>query len=163
MQMQHICRLILLVEMQTKCYENDDFFRLVEIEIEEVGSVRIKVKGFSMQPIIRNGRDTVLLEKPNGREFSKGDICLFRYRGKHILHRYVADENDFMVMQGDNLFSFEYCKKEDVVGIVTSINHNGKDISPNSSKWHFITELHRFYMRFRMFVGRTLRFLGLRK
>lgn len=93
--------------MATKCYENEDFFRLVELELEECGSVRFKVKGISMQPIIRNERDTVLLEKIKEDTPAKGQIYLFRYRGRHILHRYIADKEGCLVMRGDNLFSYE--------------------------------------------------------
>ena len=148
--------------METKSYENEDFFRLVEIELEECGKVRIKVRGFSMQPIIRNGRDTVMLEQVKDNNPIKGQIYLFRYNGRHILHRYIDDKDGMMVMRGDNLFSYEYCKPNDLVGIVRSICHNGCDISPTSLKWKIITSIHRTYKRVRMYGGKILRLLGLR-
>lgn len=149
--------------MINKQFDNDDFFGLVETELEDCGSVRFKVKGTSMQPIIHNGRDFVLLEKYDGQKLMHGDICLFRYRGRHVLHRYISDEEGFMVMQGDNVItSCEYCKKENIVGIVRTIEHNGQEVKPKSQKWHFITIVHRCYMRFRMFVGKVLRATGLR-
>ena len=148
---------------ESKQYDNADFFKLVETELEECGSVRFKIKGWSMQPLIRNSHDEVLLDNAKGRDPQIGDICLFRFRGRHILHRYIKDEGEIMVMQGDNIIaSCERCMKDDVVGIVRIVYRDGKELSPQSTMWHVITYFHRMYLHIRMFGGKVLRFLHLK-
>lgn len=151
------------MERESRQYDNADFFKLVETELEECGSVRFIIKGWSMQPLIRNSRDGVLLDNLNGRAPRIGDICLFRYNGRHILHRYIKKEGDIMVMRGDNvMFSHEECTINDVVGIVRTVYRDGAEVSPTSRKWHCITILHRFYIRTRIFGGNVLRALHLK-
>lgn len=140
-----------------KEYDNLSFFKLVEAELEDCGSARIRVKGWSMQPMIMNMRDDVLIDKRNDRVPVIGDICLFRYNGNYILHRYKYSEGDIMVMQGDNLFTFERCRLNDVVGIVRVVYHNGKETSPKSVKWRVITRLHRSYKSLRNLAVRIIR------
>lgn len=145
------------MEKESKEYDNLTFFKLVEAELNECGSVRIRVKGWSMQPIIRNMRDEVLIDKRNDRVPNKGDICLFRYNGNYILHRYKYDDGDIMVMQGDNLLTHERCRLQDVVGIVRIVYHKGIETSPTSVKWQIITRIHRAYMKMRNIAGRIKR------
>ncbi len=149
--------------MEVKLFENIDFFNLVEQELNECGTVRLRVKGFSMQPLIRNGRDSVLLEKYDGHKLNYGDICLFRYRNNHILHRYKRDEGKYMIMQGDNVIAAcEKCTVSDVVAVVRVVYHNGVETSPDTFKWYLITKMHRGYVRLRMIAGSVLRKVGLR-
>ena len=44
-----------------------------------------------------------------------GDVVLFRYKGKHLLHRIVAIDGDRYTLRGDNCSSTETAKGEDIV------------------------------------------------
>ena len=67
---------------------NDVFFENLIDELSTSGSVLLTVKGWSMFPFFRNEKDAVLLRPFNPEEgLRKGDVALFRYRGKYILHR----------------------------------------------------------------------------
>ena len=140
--------------MNSRVIPNIDFFTLLEQELDEKGSVVFIVKGFSMQPILRNNRDQVLLTKVDG-GLQEGDICLFKVHGKHILHRLIRREGDSLYMRGDNVIDHcDICTPEDVVGVVKTVYRDGKSVSPTSRKWHIITILHRLYMRVRHFFGK---------
>ena len=131
--------------MKTKEIANQEFFSLMEQVIDDSGKVRFRVKGVSMQPLLRNNRDEVLLSKLGSRTPQIGDICLFKFNGHYILHRFMSRKGDILYMRGDNVLgNFEWCKLEDVVGIVDVVYRGQKEISPHSVFWHYLTLVHRF-------------------
>ena len=118
-----------------KTFTNDIFFAQVESEILAGQSVRFKVKGSSMYPLLRDGKDEVTLS-PITREPEIMDIVLFRYRGKHVLHRIISIAGDQYTIQGDGIYlSVETCSKKDIIGIVTQIHKRGKTPIGTTSKW----------------------------
>ena len=121
---------------------NDIFFAQVESEIAEGKSVCFKVKGSSMFPLLRNDKDEVCLS-PLTETPEKMDIVLFRFKGKHILHRIIDVKDDTYIIQGDGIYmSSEYCKKQDIVGIVTSLHKAGwKPVSTSSGWYKFFSAL----------------------
>ena len=116
-----------------KTLSNDIFFAQVESEIAAGRSVRFKVKGNSMYPLLRNGIDEVTLS-PICKEPAKMDIVLFKYRGKHILHRIIDIKDGVYIIQGDGIYSsYETCVREDIIGVVTAIHkHNSTTLDPYS-------------------------------
>ena len=137
-----------------KTLSNDIFFAQVESEIAAGRSVRFKVKGHSMYPLLRNGKDEVTLS-PLEKVPSVYDIVLFRYRGKHILHRIISIEGDTYTIQGDGIYiSCEKCTREDIIGVVTQIHKkNGLEINTswglflfNSWCWYKLFFMRRFIL-----------------
>ena len=105
-----------------KTLPNDIFFAQIESEIAAGKSVIFKVKGNSMYPLLRDNKDEVTLS-PLNREPAIMDIVLFRFRGKHILHRIIDLKNGEYTLQGDGIYmSCEYCSRNDIIGIVTKIH-----------------------------------------
>lgn len=92
---------------------NDIYFALVEERIAEGQPVTITLRGTSMQPTLCTG-DTLLLE-PVTLPLEPGDIVLFRYRGRHLLHRIVAMTDGRIALRGDNCENCEECELSDVV------------------------------------------------
>ena len=138
-----------------KTLANDIFFAQVESEIAAGRSVRFKVKGHSMYPLLRNNKDEVTLS-PLTRDPAVMDIVLFRYRGKHVLHRIIAIEGNTYTIQGDGIYlSCEKCTRKDIIGVVTQIHKkNGLEINTslgilrfNSWCWYKL-----FFMR-RLILG----------
>ena len=66
---------------------NDVFFSRVCESLGEGGKVTFTVKGHSMFPFLRSGKDRVCLVKPESGGLAAGDVILFRFRGNYILHR----------------------------------------------------------------------------
>lgn len=61
---------------------------LIEDVISRDGEFRLYPRGTSMLPLIRQGKDSVVLVKPG--LLSKNDIVLYRRRNdKYVLHRIV--------------------------------------------------------------------------
>ena len=90
-----------------------------------------------MYPLLRNGRDEVLLAPFSTDELQPMDVVLFRYKGAHLLHRIQHIEGDILYIQGDGTFvAKEECNRADVVGKVTHvIRPSGKRISVDNWRW----------------------------
>ncbi|MDO4756346.1 MAG: S24/S26 family peptidase [Parabacteroides sp.] len=116
---------------------NNLFFAWVETEIAKGRAVRFRLKGDSMFPLIRNGRDEVVLYPCSEDELSPMDVVLFRYQGKHLLHRILRREGDQLFLQGDGSYvAKERCKTSDVVGIVREIiRPSGRVIPVTNWQW----------------------------
>lgn len=134
-----------------KAVANDVFFSYVESEIAEGRSVRFRMKGISMHPFLRNGRDDVVLYPCRPDELKPMDVVLFRYQGKHLLHRILRKEGERLLIQGDGSFvAKEECLLDDVVGIVReSYRPSGKRVSVDSRCWKLLSRLWRMLGCFR--------------
>ena len=124
---------------------NDLFFAWIESEIAEGRSVKFRLKGNSMFPLLRNGKDEVILEKCFPENLKPMDVILFRYRGAHVLHRIIKRKGNDLLIQGDgSIVAMEHCTINDVVGKVTSIcRSSGKTILIDSWKWKLYSHLWR--------------------
>ena len=124
---------------------NDLFFAWVESEIAEGRSVKFRLKGNSMFPLLRNGKDEVILEKCFPENLKPMDVILFRYRVAHVLHRIIKRKGNDLLIQGDgSIVAMEHCTVNDVVGKVTSIcRSSGKTILIDSWKWKLYSHLWR--------------------
>lgn len=124
--------------LKTKVIQNDLFFLEVVNRIAEDERVRIRAKGNSMLPFIRDGKDEVVLEKPNKQSFQKGRLLLVRLKDKtYILHRVKKIEDGQLLLQGDgNLSIVESCTTDDVVAEATTVIRNGREIRVESFRWN---------------------------
>lgn len=101
----------------------------VERLVNEGICVTMRVKGNSMLPFIRGGRDSVELRK--AKPLRTKSIVLARLAdGSYVVHRIVKLSGDDVVLMGDgNLWGREHCKRTDVVAEVTQILRKGKTVS----------------------------------
>ena len=76
---------------------NDVFFAWVEEGIAQGKTVRFRLKGNSMFPLLRNGKDEVTLEKCPNESLKPMDVVLFRYRGGHVLHRILQRKGKWIL------------------------------------------------------------------
>ena len=102
---------------------NGEFFAVVEQAIGEGRSVTIPVKGASMHPFIRDGRDKVVLSPFAEPEIAVGAIVLFRFRGTYVMHRIISRDGERLTMQGDGncIRTTETAALSDVVAIVRHV------------------------------------------
>jgi hypothetical protein len=100
-------------------------------------AVILRLKGNSMYPLLRNGKDVVVLGKCPAESLQPMDVVLFRYRGKHVLHRIIRREGERLLIQGDgSIVAKEECTVDDVVGKVVQIcRPSGKEIPVGSWQW----------------------------
>ena len=131
------------MEMGMKRIANECFFAWVESEIKSGRSVKFRVKGNSMMPLLRNGKDEVvvgpydkeelklLMSFCSGRQTGMYCIGLFKKRGSRYL------------MQGDGVCRFyEECEDTDIIGVVRRVcRPSGKKIETDSACWRLESRL----------------------
>lgn len=117
-------------------------------------SVRFSPKGTSMLPMLRQGRDSVLLS-PAPEKLCKYDIPLYRRdNGQYILHRIIATGDAYTCM-GDNQFRPEPGVRPDqIIGVVTAFYRDDRRIPVTNPGyraycrfWHHTRPLRRFFRR----------------
>lgn len=114
-----------------------------EEEIARNGFLLYRNVGDSMLPLIRQGRDLVLVSrKPEGR-LKKYDVPLYRRdSGQYVLHRILkVRENDY-VLCGDNRWRRETgITDRHIVGVLTAIVRNGQKIPVTDWRCRLYTHL----------------------
>lgn len=140
-------------ELGTKVIQNNLFFLEVANRIAEGERVRIRAKGNSMLPLIRDAKDEIILEKPNKQSFQKGRLLLVRLKdGSYILHRIKKIDETHIILNGDgNLSIVETCSPDDVIAEATTVIKNGKEIRTGSFRWN----LYRYLWPRNMFLRRV--------
>ena len=85
--------------------------------------------GDSMRPLIRQDRDILIIEKPQGR-LKKYDVPLYkRDNGQYVLHRVLKVRPNDYVICGDNRYSKEYGITDGhIIGVLTAVVRDGKEM-----------------------------------
>ncbi len=102
-------------------------FPLMEEKLNNGGKVTFKPHGISMLPLIRQGRDSVVIEKLDGNA-KIGDVIFFRRpNGQFVLHRVVGKRKDGYILCGDNQWQKERGVREEwIIGTMTGILRDGE-------------------------------------
>lgn len=121
---------------------NDIMLGAVTDMLKEGHSVIIKAKGFSMNPFIRGGEDSI--EMVRCASYEPMDIVLAELRkGQYVAHRIIAMDGNKVTLKGDgNLRGVEHCLVCDISGKVVNI------IKPDGRKVDCLAE--QFQRRSRM-------------
>ena len=98
--------------------------------LESGGEFRMYPHGTSMRPLLRQGIDSVVLEKMK-RAPKKNDILFYqRQDGSYILHRVWEVTDTGLTIVGDNQRMLEYgVTEEQIIGYVTRIYRGEKEIN----------------------------------
>ena len=118
--------------------------------------VRIRLSGYSMNPLIRGCRDYVTV-KPVEEEIVVGDIVLFfgPEKNRYVIHRVWELKEDKVLTWGDNCLKPDgWIMKENVWGKVVLIERGKRVIHPDPQKgkrwatfWHPLGRIYRFVRR----------------
>ena len=119
-------------------------------QLLEHGKIIYTNVGISMMPLIRQNRDVLIIERPDGR-LKKYDCPLYvRRDGTHVLHRILkVRENDYVIC-GDHNTVREYgITDDDIIGVMTGMIRNGKELNFNSFSYKLYYHLwcDLFYLR----------------
>jgi len=122
-----------------------------ESELEKNGKLLYTNAGDSMLPLIKQGRDVLIItKKPEGR-LKKYDIPLYkRDSGQYVLHRILKVRQEDYVICGDNRWFREYgITDRHIIGVLTGMVRDGKEISLSSAKYRLYAHLwcDFFYIR----------------
>lgn len=109
----------------------NEVFPLINEQLLAGGSASFITHGISMKPLLRDGCDTVYLEKPKGK-IKKYDV-VFYLSGEHFtLHR-VVKLNGGLICRGDNQTQNESpIDESEIIAIMTHYERNGKKRSVGS-------------------------------
>ncbi len=90
--------------------------------------------GVSMMPLLRQGRDLMIIRKRPEERLQPMDAVLFRRdNGQYVLHRIVRLLPGGYDILGDNCVASEFVREEQVMGVLSAVVRNGKRIE--SSDW----------------------------
>ena len=121
--------------------KNDIFFAEVEELLAEGRQVTILVRGNSMRPLLRDGRDKVILRRANDEDIRKGAVMLFRYRGSHVMHRVTRIEGDVVIFEGDGNYKMqEIALRKDIIAVMEAVvRPSGRRIECSSRRWRILS------------------------
>ena len=99
---------------------NELFFAEVQTQIQQGKKVRIRVRGGSMFPFLRNG-DEVLLQSPDSKDIRRGAVVVaFTDEIPVVLHRIAKVDGTSITLLGDgNKRQWEHSSTERVIAKVT--------------------------------------------
>lgn len=131
-----------------------------EEEINKTGKLIYTNVGDSMMPLIRQGKDLLIIEKVNGR-LKKYDVPLYkRDSGQYVLHRILKVRKNDYVICGDNRWGREYgIQDRHIIGVLTGIIRDGREVSVNDKKYKIYVHLWCDFFWIRAFILRTKHFI----
>ena len=123
-----------------------------EEELKEKGILVYTNVGTSMRPLIRQGKDVMIIKSvDNCCKLKKMDVPLYkRENGQYVLHRIIKVTKDGYVIRGDNTYSNEYgVTDSQILGVLSGVIRNGKEISVNSLGYRVYSYfwLYTYYIR----------------
>ena len=131
-------------------------------ELMSAGNVMFTNKGVSMRPLLREGRDLMIIER-RGKDtvLDEGTAVLFeRPSGDMVLHRIYRKKGQGYLILGDNCIDPEYVEDERIIGVLTGVVRDGKkriNVSDKGYKsyvrfWTAVYPVRRFFMKVRQKV-----------
>lgn len=111
-----------------KAVRLEQLMPLIREQLEAGRSVRFAPRGTSMLPMLRQGKDKVVLSSVSG-ALRKYDIPLYqRDNGQYVLHR-VVKAGDTYTCIGDNQYEREPGIRQDqVIAVVTAFTRGDREI-----------------------------------
>lgn len=84
-------------------------------------------RGISMLPMIKTGRDVVVVA-PKKERLKRFDVALYRRGEAYVLHRVIEVLDDCYLIRGDNTYVDEFVPEKDVIGVMTEYYRGRKNI-----------------------------------
>ncbi len=78
----------------------------IEEVIKEEGFFISTTSGFSMYPMLRDRKDSVVIKTKS--KYQKYDVVLYKRNNTYILHRIIKVLNQGYIIRGDNCYFKEY-------------------------------------------------------
>lgn len=131
-----------------------------EDEIQKNGKIIYTNVGDSMMPLIKQGRDVLIISKTDGR-LKKYDVPLYkRDNGQYVLHRILKVRKNDYVICGDNRYAKEYgITDKHIVGVLSGMIRKGKEISTDDVGYRVYVHLWCDFFVVRAFLLRAIYFL----
>lgn len=122
-----------------------------EEKIEKHGYLVYPNVGDSMMPLLRQGRDLMVITRKPAERLKRYDVPLYkRENGQYVLHRILKARKDDYVICGDNRWCREYgITDQQIIGILTAVVRDGKKLSVTDKKYRIYVHIwcDLFYIR----------------
>ena len=139
-----------------------DFEKIENILVEK-GLFVGTTSGVSMYPMLRNRKDTIIIERFSGR-LKKYDVPLYKRGKKYVLHRIIDVKPEYYVILGDNCVEKEYVKEEQILGGLTGFYRGEKPVDMNGWRykvyvriWCFLFPLRYIYKKGKSIVKKIVK------
>ena len=121
------------------CVSINEIAPLIQADVKRGADIRLTVTGNSMYPMLRGGRDSVILTAPLPDTLKKYAIPFYRRdNGQYILHRIIRIKNGLMSVSGDNQTCVEYpVGQHQVIAVVKGFYRGNRYIPCNNSLYRF--------------------------
>lgn len=131
--------------------------------VESGKEVKVAVSGHSMEPFLKEGRDSVILIKCTQPE--KGDVVMYkRENGRYILHRVVKVSGDKCFFAGDEQTFVEGPLDKSVVfAKACEVKRKGKTLKKGDFIWEFFEHTWLFMLPIRRFLLKLMKITIYRK
>lgn len=125
--------------------------------LAENGFLTYRIRGVSMQPMLRQGCDLFTVVPKGSERCKKYDVVLYRRPSDpYVLHRIIEVRPDSYVILGDNCIAKEYgIRDEDILGVLTSFQHNGRTVSVSDWRYRLYSRGWVFFQPVRIFCKRV--------
>ena len=145
--------------VQPRTARLEDLVTLFQARLAAGQQVRFSPMGTSMLPMLREGRDSVVLS-PAPARLKKYDLPLYRRdSGAYILHRVIGAGETYTCI-GDNQFTPEPGVRHDqIIAVVTGFRRKGRDCTVNDPGYRLYCLLWHFTRPLRHFCRRALRWI----
>ena len=100
------------------------------------GRLIYKISGISMEPMLRQNRDLVMIRVPKER-LKKYDVALYKRGSSYVLHRVIAVREDHYLIRGDNTYALENVPDSAVIGVLTMFRRKGREIKVTDKAYLF--------------------------
>ena len=134
--------------------EGKEIVPIMEEIINSGGQCKLRVTGYSMTPILKHLRDSVILTSPRIRKIKKGEIVFIqRKTGEYVLHRVlkIIDDETF-IMNGDAQQWVEVVKNNQVIGVCCKIVRDNKEISCDNLIYKCVIKIWQLFMPIRHII-----------
>lgn len=134
----------------------DNLVPLFQERLEAGQKVRFSPRGISMLPMLRQGRDCVILS-PVPEKLKKYDLPLYRRDdGKYVLHRVVRVDETYTCI-GDNQFVYEPGLRHDqMIAVVSAFCRDEKQYSISHMGYRIYCRLWHYSRPVRHFCRRAI-------
>lgn len=129
--------------------------------LAEKGAMTYRIKGVSMQPMLRQGRDLFTVQQKKEARCKKYDVVLYRRPpNQYVLHRIIKVLPDGYVILGDNCIAKEYNIHDgDILGVMTSFLRKGRSIQVSDWRYQLYCHVWVFLHPVRIFFKRMKGYL----
>lgn len=126
--------------MPTINIPNALYFEEICQRLRQKRGVKIRVRGRSMEPFLKDGQGFVIFNAlPDDHRFRRGELMLFVYGDKYIMHRVHRIKGDTLYMKGDHQNHWEIIHRDDVRAWVSCVEYaNGRRVHSMSPLWKIL-------------------------